>query len=239
MTTFRHDTNELAWASEGTATLTVAGVPWTISPEHAVWVPAGVAHKVPSTRTAILFPLQFDLSAPGPQWREATAVWVGPELRSQLMRYIQSTFGEGRDRKSERDVLLGMLPGHGSTEPPLPMPTDPRARFVGERLLADPADARSIEQWASEVDASGKTLQRAFVATTGLNFAEWRVRARLDAALPLLAQGVPVSEIAGRVGYTTATGFIAAFRRQFGHPPTAHGQAHRTPEPRIAGTTAG
>ncbi|MFT4188156.1 MAG: AraC family transcriptional regulator [Aeromicrobium sp.] len=224
MPTCRHDTHELAWASEGTATLTIEGIPWVVSPECAVWIPKGVPHKVPVLRKAIVFPLWFEDDAPAPDWEATTAVWVSQELRSQLMRYIQSRFGSGETESAERDTLLGMLPSHAQHEPQLPTPSDPRAAFVAERLLADPSDARSIEEWAKEVGTSSKTLQRAFTSTTGLNFVEWRMRARLRASLPLLAQGVPVSQIAERVGYSSAPGFITAFRRQFGHTPTAHGQ---------------
>ncbi|MFT4298835.1 MAG: AraC family transcriptional regulator [Aeromicrobium sp.] len=223
MPTCRHETHELAWASEGTATLRIDGIPWVVSPESAVWIPLGVPHKVPVLRKAIVFPLWFTDDAPVPDWTTTTAVWVSADLRSQLMRYIQSTFGQGTSASIERDRLLAMLPAHAQHEPQLPMPGDPRASFVAERLLADPADGRSIEDWAREIGTSSKTLQRAFVSTTGLNFVEWRVRARLNAALPMLAQGVAVSRIAEQVGYSSATGFIAAFRRQFGHPPTAHG----------------
>ncbi|MFT4232029.1 MAG: AraC family transcriptional regulator [Leucobacter sp.] len=227
MPTYRHDTDELAWSSEGTASIIVAGSPWTVSPEQAVWIPAGVSHKVPSTRKAILFPLHFDTSAPGPAWIDPTSLWVGPELRSQLMRYIQSTFGEGGQTERERDTLLAMLPAHRQSEAFIPIPSDPRANYVAQRLMENPSDQRGIEDWAGKVGTSGKTLQRAFIASTGMNFAEWRLRARLSASLHMLAQGMPIGEIAERVGYSSASGFTTAFRRHFGHAPSEHGHHDR------------
>jgi len=45
---------------------------------------------------------------------------------------------------------------------------------------------------------------------------------RLQAALPLLATGEPVANVARRVGYDTASAFVAAFRRETGLTPGAY-----------------
>ncbi|MGW4848679.1 helix-turn-helix domain-containing protein [Nocardia brasiliensis] len=42
---------------------------------------------------------------------------------------------------------------------------------------------------------------------------------RLAASLPLLAAGLPIARIAGRVGYTTPSAYVAAFRRAVGVSP--------------------
>ena len=88
-------------------------------------------------------------------------------------------------------------------------------------LLADPADQRTLVAWGRLVGASDRTLQRAFLAGTGLAFHEWRTRARVAAALRLLLTDRPVAAIAGDVGYATSSAFGAAFRRVTGLPPSA------------------
>lgn len=47
------------------------------------------------------------------------------------------------------------------------------------------------------------------------------IQVRLQAALPLLAAGQPVSRVAGRVGYENPSAFVAAFRRETGQTPAA------------------
>ncbi|WP_306307051.1 helix-turn-helix domain-containing protein [Nocardia abscessus] len=42
---------------------------------------------------------------------------------------------------------------------------------------------------------------------------------RLAASLPLLAAGLPIARVAGRVGYATPSAYVAAFRRTVGVPP--------------------
>ena len=41
-------------------------------------------------------------------------------------------------------------------------------------------------------------------------------------ALPLLAQGLPMETVAHRVGYSSASAFVAAFRRAVGVTPGAY-----------------
>jgi AraC-like DNA-binding protein len=69
---------------------------------------------------------------------------------------------------------------------------------------------------------SAKTLARAFVHGTGSTFREWRIRARLHVAARHLAEGEPVQAAAIRVGYTSVSSFIAAFRRRFGVTPARY-----------------
>ena len=78
--------------------------------------------------------------------------------------------------------------------------------------------------WAAsrEAGASERTLARAFLAGTGIPFGRWRTLLRLQAALPALAAGDPVSAVARRAGYDTASVFIAAFRRETGLTPAAY-----------------
>jgi len=53
----------------------------------------------------------------------------------------------------------------------------------------------------------------------------WRSLLRLEAALPALAAGEPVGNVARRVGYESASAFVAAFRRETGVTPAAYFRA--------------
>ena len=119
-------------------------------------------------------------------------------------------------------VLFDQFRRRWQTTPTLPMPADERASDLAEALLERPSSQLTLDQWARRLAVSQSTLRRAFVAETGLTFSEWRTRARLDAAVPLLADGVSVGRTARRVGYVSRSGFVDAFRRQFGHPPSRY-----------------
>ena len=55
-----------------------------------------------------------------------------------------------------------------------------------------------------------------------MTFGRWRTQVRLRAALPLLAEGVPVAATARRVGYATPSAFVAVFRKVTGESPGAY-----------------
>ena len=70
--------------------------------------------------------------------------------------------------------------------------------------------------------ASLRTLQRLFLAQTGLSLEAWRGRARMQQAVVALSAGAPVTEAALDAGYQSASAFIAAFKRAFGVTPSRY-----------------
>ncbi|MET8649137.1 AraC family transcriptional regulator [Nocardia aurea] len=98
-------------------------------------------------------------------------------------------------------------------------PSDPRARQVAAALLRDPADPRTLAEFAAATATSTRTLARLFRAETGIGFGDWRTQIRLAASLPHLAEGMPIARIAARVGYATPSAYVAAFRRTVGVSP--------------------
>jgi AraC-like DNA-binding protein len=55
-----------------------------------------------------------------------------------------------------------------------------------------------------------------------MSFGRWRTNARSRAARFVLAERTPVAVVARRVGYSTVSAFIAAFRQALGAPPGAY-----------------
>jgi AraC-like DNA-binding protein len=129
--------------------------------------------------------------------------------------------GSSRSSAASRDTRWHSHPV-AMTAIDLRMPDDDRARQVALALLANPADKRALAEWGREAGASERTLARGFLAGTGIPFGRWRTLLRLQAALPALAAGDPVSAVARRAGYDTASAFVAAFRRETGLTPVAY-----------------
>ncbi len=98
-------------------------------------------------------------------------------------------------------------------------PVDARAGRVADALTHHPADPRTLAELAADAATSPRTLARLFLAETGISFGQWRTQIRLAASLPLLAEGLPIARIAGRVGYATPSAYVAAFRRTVGISP--------------------
>jgi AraC-like DNA-binding protein len=95
------------------------------------------------------------------------------------------------------------------------------------RLLGKSAHeaGRAEQRDAAEARAAGvsrRTMTRLFDNDVGMSFDRWRTHVRLRAALPMLAEGQPVSRVAHAVGYATPSAFLAAFRRTVGTSPSRY-----------------
>jgi AraC-like DNA-binding protein len=119
-------------------------------------------------------------------------------------------------------VLLDEL-RHAPREPlHLPLPADRRLARIAQRLVDTPGDTRTLEAWAEWAGVSPRTVNRLFLAETGIGFAQWRRQARLVHALERLAAGEQVANVADALGYATPSNFIAMFRQYFGQSPARY-----------------
>jgi AraC-like DNA-binding protein len=216
-----HEVHQLSVAAAGVLTMGLGDRAWVLPRSRALWIPAAVPHTVDTIGGATMTSLWFDPARCPIAWTEPTVVPVDDLLAGLVDRLDHDHLTDGERSRAEA-VLFDLIRPLDSVALDLPLPHDDRARRVAEGLLADSADPRSLVEWGRAVGASDRTLGRAFVADTGLRFDEWRTRARITAAVRLLAAGVPVARVAGQVGYATTSAFGAAFRRVTGTTPGAY-----------------
>ncbi|EIV93400.1 helix-turn-helix transcriptional regulator [Frankia sp. QA3] len=229
----RHLVHQLAWARRGVLTVQVEAQAWFLPPTLALWIPAGLAHMTRSADHAWMRSPYFLPSRCPIPWSTATVVAVGPLLRELLDHLAVPDLPPAQRMRAEA-VLFDLLRPMPAAALPLPMPTEPRARRVADCLVADPTDDRTVARFAADAGVSARTLRRTFTAQTGMTFERWRRHARLRAAMPALAAGLPVSTAARRAGYATPSAFVAAFRRTIGVPPGVY-FAHRPSQHRPPG----
>jgi AraC-like DNA-binding protein len=219
-----HEDHQLAWAASGVLTVLTADATWVLPPTRALWIPAGLRHETASAtratmRTLYIRPGLFPVS-----WTEThqpTPVAASP-LLAELIGYLGGDDLDPAQRAHAESVLADLLKPVPVTTIQVRLPSGQPARQVAEALRANPADQRTLREWGREVGASERTLARAFAAGAGVPFGHWRALLRLQAALPMLAAGEPVTRVAGRVGYDTPSAFVAAFRRETGQTPAAY-----------------
>jgi AraC-like DNA-binding protein len=214
-----HPVHQIAWAAAGAISVSTDDGAWVLPATRALWIPAGIAHAVDVTTPAVFRTVYLDRSPHG--WDRPTAVAVTP-LLNELAAYLMDPALALEPRRRAEAVLLDVLRPVTAASLRVPLPHDDRALTVARAILADPADGRDLNAWGRTAGASGRTLARAFAGETGLSFGRWRTNARLRAALFLLAAETPVAVVARRVGYSTPSAFIAAFRTALGTSPGAY-----------------
>lgn len=212
-----HPTHELLWNQRGASSATTGARTWTITPTLGLWIPAGVVHsgRMPAGtwyRTA-----QFGTHAVSPLSAEPVAVEITPLLALLLDRLTDPALGLPSRTLTEQLVLDVIAPS--PHELFLQLPKSDLLRPVTSALGEDPADQRTLSDWAGVLGVSPRTITRAFRAETGLSFARWQAVLRAQHAVLLLAQGTDLVHTAELVGYRSASAFGAAFRRTTGRTP--------------------
>ena len=145
---------------------------------------------------------------------------VGPLLRELIITYTREPQEESPARSRLRSVMLDQLRATPQQGIHLPAARDARLTAVCDLLLRDPADHRSLAQLGAAVGVSQRTLTRLFAQEMGMTFPQWRTQLRLHLALQLLAEGLPVTTVGHRCGWSTTSAFIDVFRRALGHTPS-------------------
>ncbi|NIF77041.1 AraC family transcriptional regulator [Paraburkholderia sp. Cy-641] len=224
-----HAWAQVAYASRGVLRVATTGTTWMVPPSRAIWVPPHVSHEVFSVEDAFLRTLYITESTVPAGLDTPRVVEVSNLLREVIAALDMPGLSAAREQ------LLGALALDELTrsEPlPLsvPMPNEKRLRALCEAVIADPTHGESLEQWASSVGASTRTIARLFRQELGVSFSQWRQQAILARAIPLLSQGRPLSHVARELGYQSQSAFSAMFRRAFGASPRAfieRGAEHR------------
>jgi len=90
--------------------------------------------------------------------------------------------------------------------------------------LDQPLDVPAL---AARAGMTERSFYRKFTEATGKTPAHFVEALRLDAARTLLAQGLPLKAIAGKVGLASSARLGAAFGRRFGMAPSLFREMHR------------
>lgn len=217
-----HAHHELVWVVSGSVVVEALGRQWVVTTERTLWIPAGLDHRVLPRQGALVFPLWLEREPRGPLWEAPMLIQRTPYFAELAQVLLQPGLTSASGLAAAAAGIQALLPRLAEAGRELSLPEDPRARAVAEGLIANPASRRTLEDWARHVHTSSKTLQRSFLAEAHASFPEWRVRARLHAALPLLERGDQVAHVAAHVGYASTSAFISAFRKRYGHTPAKH-----------------
>lgn len=213
-----HDAGQLVFARRGVMRVTAQGGAWVVPPARALWVPARMVHAIRFRADVAMRTVYVPSSVAVPFSGKCAVLDVSPLLREVILRLV-----EGPVDVAARPHLVWLLLAEldaGAVEPlNLPEPRDRRLRRIAAALADNPADRRSLDDWAGDAGMARRSFARRFVAETGLSFGAWRRRARLLAAIERLAGGEAVTVVALEAGYDSVSAFIHAFRRDLGVTP--------------------
>lgn len=220
----RHDDHQIVYAGSGVVAVTTDRGTWFAPRTRAIWIPAGTVHTHQAHGHLDLHLLGLPVSDSPLGLSSPTALTVGPLLRELIVVCTRHGHDDSPERRRLRAVLCDQLRASPHQPVQLPTPVEPRLSAVCRMLRDDPADPRTLAALAAAAGVGERTLSRLFQAELGMTFPQWRTQLRLYHALRMLADGLPVTTIAHRCGWASASAFIDVFHRAFGYTP---GSYHR------------
>ncbi|OZI77654.1 AraC family transcriptional regulator [Bordetella genomosp. 12] len=229
-----HRRAQLLYGATGLMQVAAGQGAWVVPSGQALWIPAGVAHRVRmlgvSTRSVYLE------SACAPRHTaDCEVLEVSPLLRQLLLEAVDMPLlydAAGRD-----GALVALLLHEVARAPSLPLhiplpQDDARLHAACLAFMRAPRIDERPAAWAQRLNLSERTLLRRFRRATGMSFAQWRQRACLGQALAELARGAGVTTVALDLGYDSPAAFSTMVRRALGRPPSSLARGAR---PFVAG----
>jgi AraC-like DNA-binding protein len=225
----RHGWAQLAYCTSGILQVT-ASVPdditYIVPPSRAVWIAPGALHAINVLEAADFRTLYIHAGSTPAGWQGCRVIVVSPLLREMVLALDAH---EGPDLSATREAMLsGLLLDEitrADTQPlGVPMPHaehgDKRLRALCEAVLRAPSERATLAEWSADMGASERTMARLFRDELGTSYQQWRQQAILAHALPLLARGTPVSQVAAASGYASDSAFSAMFKAAMGQSPS-------------------
>jgi len=225
----RHGWAQLAYCASGIVQVTAATpdeVTYIVPPSRAVWIAPGALHAINVLEAAEFRTLYIHANATPAGWQGCRVIVVSPLLREMV---LSMDIHGGPVLSKAREAMLSALLideiTHADTQPlgvPLPHAErgDKRLRALCEAVLRAPAERATLAEWAADMGASERTMARLFRDELGTSYQQWRQQAILAHALPLLARGTPVSQVAAASGYASDSAFSAMFKAAMGQSPS-------------------
>jgi AraC-like DNA-binding protein/quercetin dioxygenase-like cupin family protein len=225
----RHAWSQLAYCASGIVQVTAATpeeVTYIVPPSRAVWIAPGARHAVHVLEAAEFRTLYIHDSVTPHGWDGCRMLVISALLR-ELIQALE--LHPDMPLSAPREALLTSLVldelSHADIQAlgvPLPHPQtgDKRLRALCEAVLRSPSERATLGEWAADIGASERTVARLFRDELGLSYQQWRQQAVLAHALPLLARGTPVSQVAAASGYASDSAFTAMFKGAMGQPPS-------------------
>jgi len=229
----QHPWPQLTFSTRGVIRLSTQDGSYIVPPSRALWVPANMPHSITLIEDAELRTVYLHAWI-APSWDKCEVLEISPLLRALMLALDTTPDGrppaDGHAPQRERMIaplLIDELGRATQIRIDVPLPADKRLRQLCETLLRNPAGRATLAERAAAIGASERTVARLFRDQLGMGWQQWRQHAVMAHALPLLARGMPVSQVASASGYATDSAFCAMFKAATGRSPTTF--QHRKP----------
>jgi len=150
----RHHWGQLIYAGSGMMRVRSGGTVWIVPPARAVWLPAGTEHEIHGLGDFAMRTLYFPVAMTAALPNACCAIDVPPLFRELVLELVERCPIDDGDQAGMRMtvVTLDLLARAAVLPLQLPLPRDPRALHLAERLQADPCVRPSCLNWRARLE---------------------------------------------------------------------------------------
>lgn len=225
-----HPWGQLVYCRTGLVRATVAAgatqTAYLIPPSRALWIAPAVRHAVTALEATHMQTVYADARAMPIDVNTSRLVSVSALLRALIPALDDAA--RAPDRRQREALLARVMLDEIAHAPtlalgialPSPEGGDKRLRMLCEAALRAPGERRTLAERAHQAGISERTAARLFHEELGIRYQQWRQQVALAHAVPLLARGAPVGDVAAACGYASESAFTAMFRAALGQPPS-------------------
>jgi AraC-like DNA-binding protein len=205
-----HPVPHLVYVVAGSGTLTVGSQTMVLTAGRGAWLPPRTVHALTLSDggMAVGPTLSPGVEPPGGEPYPLGSIPALSELITVILCAAPET---PEERAPFRAALEELLRSATREWFPLQLPRHPAARAIA---LEATRSADTLDDLAARRFTSVRHVQRLFLEETGLTFAQWRTRARLNRAIVRLRSGQGLAAAMAASGFTTRQGLLKALSRE-------------------------
>ncbi|MEM7058304.1 MAG: helix-turn-helix transcriptional regulator [Pseudomonadota bacterium] len=217
-----HDFGQLISAASGSMYVGTPDRVLLLSPALAIWIPPDTEHWMRYGSNSVMLYVDVNSEEADQLGRDCRVI----AMTSLLSALFIAAMPEATEvRRNKHNDALHVLLRHellSARDVPLSLvlPQEARIRGLAQAALDDPGKVRSVDAWLADAPASRKTIERLFIAETGMPPSRWLRHARILHAVSLLASGQKVTSVAFDMGYESPSAFSYMFRKTLGVSPS-------------------
>jgi AraC-like DNA-binding protein/quercetin dioxygenase-like cupin family protein len=225
-----HDFGQFISASYGSMYVGTRNHVLLLSPAMAVWIPPDTDHWLRYASSNEMLYVDVSREEAG-KLGTGTRIMQMTPLLSAIMRATVADISSGLTRQHRgalHDLLYHEILAAMDVPLSIAMPQDKRICGLAQAALDDPGSIVSVDTWLADVAASRKTIERLFIAETGMAPSRWLRQACILHAISQLAAGKKISSVAFDLGYESPSAFTYMFRSALGMSPRSFTLSEKT-----------
>jgi len=202
---------------------------YLVPPMHAVWIPPSLKHAALLLEEAKLVSVYLqaqeaiDIEVKTHLWSTGDCCLVfkvTPLLHELINNLIQQTGKQAKQYEAVCTLIYSELNKADIIPLGVPEPKEKRLKCLCDRFFAQPTQQITLQQLCSQAGISLSTASRLFKQQLGVGFNQWKQQVILAKAMTLVAQKMPITQVAYELGYANPSVFSAMVNKLVGMTPT-------------------